>query len=90
MNISVDNGIMSPVDKSSCNLIYFIGVFCFVYAVITLLMGVYFMFYLMNIKSKDRGLIMINVGFNIFTVILINLLAYYLYRIQYTICLKVL
>ncbi len=90
MNINLNNGIMSQVDKSSCNLIYFIGVFCFVYAIITLFMGLYFMFNLMNIKSKDRGIIMLNVGFNILTVMLINLLAYYLYRIQYTICLKVL
>ena len=84
------NGIMSPVDKSSCRLIYIIGIVCFVYAIIVLLMGIYFMLNIMNMKIKDKGMIMFNVGFNALTVLLVYLLAYYLYRIQYTICLKVL
>ena len=88
--MNLENGIMSPVDKSSCNIIYIIGIVCFVYAAIVLFMGVYFMFSIMNMKIKDKGMIMMNVGFNILAILLVYLLAYYLYRIQYTICLKVL
>ena len=88
--MNLENGIMSPVDKSSCSIMYIIGIFCFVYAILALVMGIYFIFNVMNLKIKDKGLVMANVGFNVLTIVLLHFLAYYLYRIQYTICLKVL
>ena len=88
--MNLENGIMSPVDKSSCTIIYIIGIVCFIYAIVILFIGVYLMFSIMNMKVKDKGMIMMNLGFHILSVMLVYLLAYYLYRIQYTICLKVL
>ena len=45
--MNLENGIMSPVDKSSCNIIYIIGIVCFVYAIVVLFMGIYLMFSIM-------------------------------------------
>lgn len=79
-------GIMAPVDKNACNVLYVLGVVLFVMALITLVTGIVSVLADGSIKGNMKIYIMVIVLLNTFMLGL----SYYIYRTLYTICLKVL
>ena len=77
---------MDPVDKNACNVLYVLGVVLFVMALITLVTGLIGVFTNSSIKGNMKIYVAIMVLLNTFIIGLM----YYIYRINYNICLKVL
>mgnify|MGYP003326534030 CR=1 FL=1 len=77
---SVFNDIMSPLGKENCKIYYFLGIFVFIYAIITLLTALVKLF---NNKSREIGILLLVNSISMF-------ITYYLTRIMYSICIKVL
>jgi hypothetical protein len=71
-------GIMSPLGKEHCMILYYFGIFIFLMALITVLFSVMRVF---DNKNKGLFLLLLFQGLYLFFV-------YYLLRIQYSMCVK--
>ena len=82
------DGIMGPLDKSYCVFVYALGVIVFLLAVAGLFSGVFLLLF----KSGDKNLKTVFLSGGIATILnsLVLFVSYYLYRIVYNICIKVL
>lgn len=70
--------IMSPLGKENCSIYYFLGIFIFIYAFITLVTA---LIKLINKNSRQTGFILLLNSISMF-------ISYYLTRIMYSICIK--
>lgn len=82
------DGVMGPLDKSYCVVIYAVGLFVFLSAFFALFTGIYLILF----KSGDKNARSVYFSLGISTIFqsLMLFVFYYLYRIVYNICLKVL
>ena len=78
--MSLFSDFMSPLGRDSCDLVYYLGIISLIFAVLGLVSGI---LNLMSNKSKHRTLFLLSQSLYMF-------LMYYLYRIAYSICSKVL
>tara|TARA_B100001093_G_scaffold314128_1_gene299733 strand:+ start:1021 stop:1257 length:237 start_codon:yes stop_codon:yes gene_type:complete len=78
--MAIFDSIMSPLGKENCMIYYFLGIFVFVYALITLLTGLVKVF---DKKSRGMGVVLLLNSVSMF-------ITYYLTRIMYSICIKAL
>lgn len=78
--MNIFDQIMSPLGKENCAIYYYLGIFIFIYAIITLLTAIVRM---INSKSREIGLMLLLNSVNMF-------IMYYLTRIMYSICIKAL
>lgn len=83
------DNLMGPLDKKYCFLIFILGIVGFISALATLLTGLYLILFKQS-KDKNQKSMYVLVGFSTLFQSLFAFLAYYLYRISYNICLKVL
>lgn len=80
MNMSVLDGLMSTLDKEHCRVYYAFGLFFLFLAIITVVSGVIQCF---DKKTRTGGLFLILNSITMF-------FTYYLYRIMYSMCDKIL
>ena len=70
--------LMSPLGVEHCMILYYLGIFTFILALIQLLFGVVKLF---NSKSREVGAVYMFTS-------LYGFVFYYLYRIAYSMCVK--
>lgn len=70
--------LMSPIGIEHCMILYYLGIFTFIFALIYIITGVVKLF---DKKSRDIGIMYIFSSFYGF-------FSYYLYRITYSMCVK--
>lgn len=72
------DNLMTPLSVDHCNILYFIGIFMFIFAFIYVITGLIKIF---DRKTREIGIMYIlNSLFGFF--------SYYLYRIIYSMCVK--
>ena len=76
--MNVFNNLMAPLGKEHCMILYYLGIFTFIFALIYIIVGVVKLF---DKKSRDLGVMYIFSSFYGF-------FSYYLYRIVYSMCVK--
>jgi len=74
------DSIMSPLSKEYCSVYYILGIFLFILGIVYLILS---LMYLFNSKTQMYSIVFFSNGITI-------LFTYVLYRIMYSICIKVL
>lgn len=82
------DNFMGPIDKSYCVIFYGLGILLFIFALFALFSGIYLTLF----KSGDKNARTVYISTGIISIVqsFIFFIAYYLYRIVYNICIKVL
>tara|TARA_B100000900_G_scaffold165364_2_gene140396 strand:- start:2489 stop:2725 length:237 start_codon:yes stop_codon:yes gene_type:complete len=76
--MNIFNGIMQPLGKEHCMILYYLGVVNFFFGLVILSLALYSLF---DKKTTDRAGILLLQSF-------VTFFMYYLYRIAYSICVK--
>mgnify|MGYP001354929224 CR=1 FL=1 len=72
------DNLMAPLGIEHCMILYYLGIFTFIFALLYLLSGFIKVF---DKKSRDMGIVLIFSSF-------FGFFSYYLYRIVYSMCVK--
>jgi len=76
--MNIFNGIMQPLGKEHCMILYYLGVVNFFFGLVILCLALYSLF---DKKTTDRAGMLLLQSF-------VTFFMYYLYRIAYSICVK--